>query len=139
MENERPSTGGSMIFYLKLMILCLLVKHFLVDFCLQTEYQWKNKGNLLHPGGYLHAGLNAAGTAVVFTGFASNGVYFDFIVVFALLAFEFVTHYAMDWAKTNINKAMNWTATTSPMFFVMLGFDQLFHLSVLMFIAFYLF
>ena len=43
----------------------LIVKHYAADFLLQTDYQYINKGKLLHPGGLLHAGVTIAATAVV--------------------------------------------------------------------------
>ena len=43
----------------------LQMKHFAVDFLLQTRYQWENKGTYLHPGGLLHAGLHGLGTLAV--------------------------------------------------------------------------
>lgn len=41
-----------------LLILFLFTKHFIIDFLLQGQYQWKNKGTYGHPGGLLHSALH---------------------------------------------------------------------------------
>jgi len=42
-----------------LLILLLFTKHFVLDFPLQTKFQWSNKGTYGHPGGLLHSGFTA--------------------------------------------------------------------------------
>lgn len=51
---------------LTLLIFLLFTKHFIVDFPLQWEYQWKNKGTYGHPGGIIHAALHGIGTYFCF-------------------------------------------------------------------------
>ena len=93
----------------------LIVKHFFLDFTImQPPYMWMNKGNIKHPGGYLHAGLHVLFSTIV-------------IHSWPILLFEFISHYAMDWTKVNINKRMGWGPTTHSQWFVLLGVDQLVH------------
>lgn len=56
-----------------LMIALLFTKHFIIDFPLQTKYQWSNKGIYGHPGGILHAGLHGIGTFFTLLAFGTVG------------------------------------------------------------------
>lgn len=111
-----------------LILFTLLVKHYVVDFPLQVEYQWKNKGTFGHPGGLIHAGYHGIGTFVVLSMIFGLGYWF-FILVMAL--FDSVTHYFIDWAK------MNWGCRDieNPRFWNHLGLDQLAHQTVYLIIA----
>jgi hypothetical protein len=104
------------------LLLFLFFKHFIADFCLQPPYMYRNKGNIRHPGGYLHALLH-----VYFTTFILWFFKIDTAVIFTLGVVEFLVHYWTDWAKVNINKATGWTATTSEGFWILLGLDQFIH------------
>jgi hypothetical protein len=97
------------------------VKHFIVDFLLQRKYQYANKGIYGHPGGILHAGLHGIATALVLWLFA------DINWILMMMVFDAFLHYHIDWAKTNINTNMGWTATTHDEFWWLLGLDQLLH------------
>lgn len=101
-----------------------LIKHFLCDFPLQTRYQYSNKGILWHPGGLLHAFITIAGSAIILLLWG----FLEFEVLGFLLAFEFVIHYFMDWAKVNINEYYDWKPNTSEYYWWLLGFDQLVHM-----------
>jgi hypothetical protein len=103
------------------LFLLFSVKHFVIDFICQTQYQWSNKGKYGHPGGILHAGLHGVGTAACLLAFAWEDILF-----LALLDAFF--HYHIDWAKMKINARMGWTATTSEYFWWLLGLDQLLHM-----------
>lgn len=96
----------------------LFTKHFIVDFLLQTKYQWSNKGKYGHPGGLLHAGLHGMGTALV-------AAFFGPFLAVALM--DAVVHYHVDWAKVNVNAKMGWGPTTSEKFWWLLGADQYVH------------
>ena len=109
-----------------------LVKHFIFDWLLQTKYQWSNKGNWKHFGGYLHAGINVWGSIIVFL---ICDIYIATPLIGLLLLGEFVSHYAMDWTKMNINAKMGWGPTTHEQFWWLTGFDQLVHLSYLLFMV----
>jgi uncharacterized SAM-binding protein YcdF (DUF218 family) len=109
---------------------CLLVKHTIIDWCLQNPWQYQNKGNLKHPGGYFHAFLNALGSLLVILLLGLESKHLPL-----LLLGEYLSHYAMDWSKVNICKKMKWTATTSEYFWMLTGFDQFVHLSYLVLMA----
>ena len=103
------------------LFLLFSVKHFVIDFICQTQYQWSNKGKYGHPGGILHAGLHGVGTAACLLAFAWEDILF-------LALLDALFHYHIDWAKMNLNTRMGWTATTSEYFWWLLGLDQLLHM-----------
>ena len=106
---------------LLLILVLLFTKHFIVDFPLQTKFQWSNKGTYGHPGGALHALLHYFGTFLVLIFFAP-------IHTAILLAFaDGVIHYHIDWAKMNLNAKMQWAPNTHEQFWWLLGLDQYLH------------
>lgn len=124
------------------LLFLLLTKHFVVDFLLQPPFMWMNKGNLRHPGGYVHAGLHALVTGVLFLFFFKADLTFEQFFaeshggpiwpIFALLIgsfmlFEFVCHYAIDFAKVNLNKKFDWKPESSEKFWYLMGLDQYLH------------
>ena len=74
-------------------------KHFVADGPLQREYQYKNKGNLGHPGGYLHAGIHGVATAIIMFPFG----------LWWLGAIEAVVHFVIDWGKVNLTAKYGWS------------------------------
>jgi hypothetical protein len=78
-----------------------------------------NKGNVYHPGGWLHAGLHGIATWALVSWFGYPG--------FLIFVFELFAHYFIDWAKVNINKMMNWGPTTHEEFWYLMGADQFAH------------
>lgn len=114
-----------------LMLLALLfTKHFVVDFMLQTPYQYLNKGKYGHPGGILHSWLHAMATLFIVG-------YFDTSMVM-LAVLDFVIHYHVDWAKVQINSKFNWKADTHKEFWWLLGLDQFLHVLTYLGIAYVL-
>ncbi len=113
--------------YLIIEILALLIiKHFIVDFLLQWEYQWRNKGTFGHPGGILHAGLHSIATLLMF--FIPHQLEaLSIWVMLGLVIGEGIAHYFIDWAKMNINQYFGWKAESHPAFWYLLGFDQFAH------------
>lgn len=108
---------------IELAIIALLtIKHLIVDFFLQTPYQWMNKGKYGHPGGILHSGLHAVTTALCIAVYV-----WDYKLVIGLALFDFAVHYHTDWAKVNINQKMQWKPDTHPEFWYLLGIDQFVH------------
>jgi hypothetical protein len=103
-----------------ILILLLFSKHFLIDFPLQTKFQYSNKGTYGHPGGILHAGLHGLGTYICIFWFAPVAA------IYLALADMFV-HYHIDWAKMNLNSKLGWSPTTHEQFWWLLGLDQYLH------------
>lgn len=100
----------------------LMLKHCFADFFLQTEYQWRNKGHYLHPGGLLHAAIHAA---------LSSPVLFlvpqaQLTAGAAILLAEFVLHYHVDWTKEWLGEALS-VQPNSAAFWRLIGMDQLAH------------
>lgn len=104
-----------------LILFLLVTKHFIIDFLLQTPYQYENKGTYGHLGGILHAWLHGMTTMVILSFFAWSPL----PLLLGLL--DAVTHYHIDWAKVKLNKHFNWTADKNPEFWWLLGFDQFLH------------
>ena len=104
------------------LIALFILKHLIVDFFLQKEYQWKNKGTYGHPGGLLHAGLHGVSTMLVLSWLVTP----QFFIVLGL--FDAVTHYHIDWAKMRINAKMGWGPNTHEQFWWMVGLDQFLHM-----------
>jgi hypothetical protein len=96
-------------------------KHFIVDFPLQTPFQWMNKGTYGHLGGILHSVLHGAATILILLFFT------DPVTAAALGAADSFVHYHIDWAKMNINKKMGWAANTHAEFWTLMGLDQWLH------------
>ena len=102
------------------LVFLLFTKHFIVDFPLQTKFQYSNKGTYGHPGGLLHSFLHGCGTYFCFAWYAP-------IAAGYLAIADTVVHYHIDWAKMNLNSKFNWTPTTHEQFWWLLGFDQYLH------------
>lgn len=102
------------------LLLFLLLKHFIIDFPLQTKYQWSNKGTYGHPGGLLHAGLHGVGTWAVLAWYAPYAA-----IILGMM--DTLIHYHIDWAKMNLNAKFGWGPTTHESFWWLLGLDQLAH------------
>lgn len=100
-------------------LLLLSIKHFVIDFPLQTPVQYLNKGTYGHPGGILHSALHGIGTWLCLVWFTPLAVHLAFV--------DFVLHYHIDWAKMNLNKKLDLGPLTSEKFWWLLGFDQLLH------------
>lgn len=118
-----------------ILLTLLFLKHFVVDFLLQPAYMYKNKGTLLHPGGWVHAGLHGFVTMAIL---AVMNVFVPISITVALgvMILEIIIHYFMDYTKVNVCKKNNYTPTTSPEWFVWLGLDQTVHSLTYILIAF---
>lgn len=111
----------------------LALKHFVMDGPLQTPYQYLNKGNFKHFGGYLHAGLHGVATAAIFAFF---GFWWLGLV-------DFVIHYCVDFGKVNLTKKYKWSGMTdkgllitSNSYFIALMADQCLHFSTYILLIF---
>lgn len=98
----------------------LITKHFIVDFFLQSPYQYLNKGTLGHPGGLLHAGLHGVATALVFATF----IPWQLAVILGWI--DSVVHYWVDFSKVWFTAKYNW-ASADRNFWLAVGFDQFLH------------
>jgi hypothetical protein len=103
-----------------LLLLLLQVKHLLFDFVLQGPYQLKNKGTYGHPGGILHSGLHAGGTALILLVLAVPAG-----TLAAIAVGEFLVHYHIDWCKEQITR--RWGGKQNAFFWRMIGLDQFLH------------
>lgn len=102
----------------------LLIKHFVCDFPLQAfPYQYRNKGTYGHLGGILHSGIHVVGSMLVMLFFT------NLYMALILSLFDGIMHYHIDWAKMNIGKKYSLKPDNSEMFWVLLGFDQLLHVT----------
>ena len=93
----------------EMMFAAFAVKHFICDFPhgIQTPWMYLNKGTYGHLGGITHALVHVAasfdiflvfGFILVVNGFAGS-IPLMWGISCALLFFEFLVHYHMDWFK----------------------------------------
>ena len=93
-------------------LLFLAVKHFLFDALLQSPYQYLNKGDIRHPGGYIHAIGHTVGSylalqlACIISGDLSHGE--NALIMVSVL--DGVLHYAIDYTKVNLGKNTRWSS-----------------------------
>jgi hypothetical protein len=106
-------------------------KHLIMDFFVQSRfpYMWLNKGKLLHPGGWLHAGTNALGSFGVFALVHPPTVFSApwWSVAAIICEAEFFIHFFIDLCKVRLNEKAGWKCNTSPYFWDLLGVDQFLH------------
>ena len=103
-----------------LAILALLqIKHWYVDFVIQTMDEVNGKGIYGNWQGIKHSLKHGVATMLVLFPFMWYAPEFVLILGF----FDFITHYHIDWAK------MNWgnRDITTPAFWAHLGLDQMMH------------
>lgn len=118
---------------LLLLFLLFTIKHFVVDFPLQGEFQWKNKGTYGHLGGILHASLHTVATFIILIFFANIWWSFLFSILDGLI------HYRIDFLKMKINQITGWRADKDPQFWWLLGLDQFLHYLTYILIVFFSF
>lgn len=101
--------------------LILQIKHFIFDYLLQTPFQFKNKGTYGHPGGVIHAGLQAIGTVAAFAVIPPG-----WGLGIAIIVGEFIIHYHIDWLKEQTLRRLQLT-TNDGWYWRIYGVDQLLH------------
>ena len=115
-----------------LFMFLMQLKHLVVDFFLQTPYQYLNKGKLGHLGGILHAAMHSWATLLVLLLVSTK----PFIVLQLIAFVEFVVHYFIDWGKVQITRRFSWSDRSkdgrcleiySNNYFHALGIDQFLH------------
>src|SRR5690349_13967107 len=75
----------------------LETKHLVADFFLQSAYQLAHKKTYGHPGGLLHAAIQACGSSPVFLLIAPTPM-----VGVSLIVGEFLLHYHIDWTREQL-------------------------------------
>ena len=89
----------------------LLIKHFLMEGPLQTEYQYKNKAEWGHLGGILHASLHLIGTFIAFfllCIFMKQSLSYALALSSFLALIDGGIHYCIDLTKERISKTRGW-------------------------------
>ena len=97
------------------------LKHYLADYVLQTGWMIAGKGTLNQPGGYVHAGIHALGSAIVLLLGR-----IPLWTVLMLVAAEFIVHFALDYAKAAYGRGVD-PDEDAPRFWALHGLDQLLH------------
>lgn len=110
-----------------LILVLLFVKHFLADFCWQTDRMIKDKGHFGRTGGFQHAGLHGALTYVILMHFL--GVQACVMLAFA----DAFVHYHVDWLKVRVSVRLT---TADDAYWIWFGLDQLLHAFTYLGIAF---
>jgi hypothetical protein len=106
-----------------------IVKHFIVDFIMLQPPAIYLKGNLTRTSGCFHS---------VFHAFISYLILYVVLVctgnkhlllnpIIYLIVFEFVTHYFINYLKSNIIRKFKVACNTSKNYWILMGFDQLLH------------
>jgi len=99
-----------------LLLVLLLIKHWYIDFVMQTSRMVEEKGQYGKWYGILHSLQHGIATFAIFA--------FGGLQLAAILALvDFVTHYHIDWTKMNYGNR----DITTPQFWNHLGLDQLAH------------
>ena len=103
-----------------LLILLFTVKHFVVDFVLQTQEEVEHKGTYLDWRGVKHSVKHGIATALCFLVVAgwSNLGYAIFVG-----CVDIILHYHIDWTKMNYGNR----DIRTPQFWNHLGLDQMAH------------
>ncbi len=105
-----------------LVLLCLLqAKHMFADYFLQTKMMLDGRETYIHFGRFLHAGVHAVGSLLVF---AVIGAPFSFIIPVILA--EWVIHYHIDWLKGRYTAIQKLTPADAA-FWRAAGVDQALH------------
>lgn len=103
------------------LLIGLEIKHYVADYFLQPGWMLGGKGNFRQIGGYAHAGVHAALTALVLLVAGTPLVPLLLIVVA-----EFVVHYLLDYSKIHYSKGVH--VDSAPRhFWALHGIDQLTH------------
>lgn len=104
-----------------ILLIGLQVKHYAADYLLQTRWMIDGKQSLTALGGYAHAAVHAAGTALVL-GFLDVSA----STLFTIVSAEFIAHYALDFAKSRYGEGYS-TRETPRRYWAVNGLDQLLH------------
>ena len=103
-----------------LLLTLLMFKHTVVDFYIQRSFMFADKHIYGARGGLVHAGMHGVGTAIVLVGF------FNSAAVLLVACFDSIAHYHVDYAKSKIQKAKNYTINDTK-YWILFGTDQFLH------------
>ena len=114
-----------------LLLIALQIKHWYVDFVIQTMIEVNGKGIYGNIDGIKHSAKHLLGTLMIFL-LVLGPTY----TVVALLAciLDFITHYHIDWAKMNYGNR----DITNLQFWNHLGLDQMLHQIVYLLLVYFL-
>jgi len=112
---------GTPIFIALIALVLFQIKHCLCDFVLQTQSQVMAKGTYGALGGLSHAGLHAVASIPALYVLTSSP-----LIILALIAFEFVLHYHVDFTKARVDAAGGWTVADQQ-YWIVFGLDQFIH------------
>jgi hypothetical protein len=104
-----------------LLFIGLELKHFIADYFMQPGWMLAGKGNFRRSGGYAHAGVHAALTAVVLV---LAGTPLAWLV--GIIAGEFVVHYLLDYGKIQYSRGVH-VDSQPARFWSLHGLDQIGH------------
>ncbi len=104
-----------------ILMLGFTLKHDVADFLLQFSWMIVQKGSLTKPGGYVHAAIHAAGTALLLW---ILGVDPGWIAVLSLA--ELVFHFVVDFTKARTSDHIS-SVRQPNLFWGVYGLDQLVH------------
>jgi hypothetical protein len=110
-----------------LILALLFVKHFLADFCWQSDRMIRDKGHLGRLGGLQHAGLHGALTYVILMHFLGLQA------CIMLAVFDATIHYFIDFLHRRATVRLS---TDSDGFWMWIGIDQFLHTLVYLIIGF---
>ncbi|NEK18440.1 DUF3307 domain-containing protein [Rhizobium leguminosarum] len=99
----------------------LQVKHFAADYLLQPAWILQGKGDIRHPGGYIHAAIHVVGTLPGLLLFGLDGV-----TVAVLALGEFLIHFTIDHLKA-VHSRRHPAVAMSRGYWAVHGADQLLH------------
>ena len=118
-----------------IVLLWLQIKHWAVDFVLQTHNQVQGKGIYGNLVGISHSLEQSIGTliALLIASFYVQDLYAGWIVIAAIV--DGVIHYHIDWLKMNFGNR----DITTPQFWNHLGLDQMAHQICYLFLILILF
>ena len=103
------------------LLLGLEIKHFIADYLLQPAWLLDGKGDWRKPGGYAHAAIHGAFSAIVLVLFGTL-----LWLVAALFVAECVVHYGLDYAKIHYSRGVD-IERDAARYWALHGLDQLLH------------
>ena len=110
-----------------LILALLFVKHFLADFCWQSDRMIRDKGHFGRLGGLQHAGLHGALTYVILMHFL------NLQACIMLAVFDAALHYTMDLVHRRATVRLS---PDSDRYWFWIGVDQMVHAVVYLMIGF---